>query len=141
MIGKPKQSSDGQDLTSVEISECKSQGRGIVAKLKNVDTREQAEGLIGSTIFVHRSQLPELPNGEYYWQDLIGLQVMNTEQVVLGSVTKMIETGANDVLVVQPPAGTDQQEVLIPYHDEFVINVDLAAGEMRVAWNRDYLID
>ena len=75
-------------------------GKGIVAQLANCPDRDAAAELIGSTIAIHRDQLPAAPEDEYYWSDLIGLQVMTMDDRPLGRVDHLLETGANDVYVV-----------------------------------------
>ncbi|MGD8567164.1 MAG: ribosome maturation factor RimM [Gammaproteobacteria bacterium] len=109
-------------------------GKQLVAQLEGVNDRNQAELLRGTDIAVPRSQLPEPEEGEYYWLDLKGLRVVNTHGVELGVVDDMMETGANDVLVVKG----DRQR-LIPYvMDEIVKDVNLAGGVLTVDWEPDY---
>ena len=106
-------------------------GKGIVARLADCEDREQARRLLGAEVAIGRTQLPELASGEYYWTDLLGLRVVNQEGVELGRVDHLLETGANDVLVL---AG--ERERLIPFlPDDVVLEVDLEAGVMRVDWD------
>jgi 16S rRNA processing protein RimM len=84
--------------------------------------------------------MPQLSQGEFYWYQLEGLKVLSargSQQVLLGEVSHLLETGANDVLVVQPCAGSiDDRERMLPWVDDNVIlGVDLAAGEIRVDWD------
>ncbi|MBV35904.1 MAG: ribosome maturation factor RimM [Rickettsiales bacterium] len=112
------------------------QGKTLVAQLEGCDDRNQAEAYHGVEVAIDKSQLPELENGEYYWRDLIGLSVVNQAGEQFGQVKKLMETGANDVLVVKKPKGG---ELLIPYVPDYsVINVDLEAGEILVDWESDY---
>jgi 16S rRNA processing protein RimM len=90
---------------------------------------------------VPADRLPALAEGEYYWHQLEGLEVWcgaseGDGQVLLGTVDHLIETGANDVLVVRAsPGSMDQRERLIPYlPGDVVTGVDLAAGRMEVNW-------
>lgn len=109
-------------------------GNILVAKLAGMNDRTAALHLTGYEILIRRSQLPALPAGVYYWADLIGLQVKNLQGRDLGRVTELLETGANDVLVV-----SGDGERLIPYvKDHYVICVDLSAGVMTVDWPDDY---
>ena len=80
-----------------------------------------------------RNALPEPAENEYYWSDLIGLSVFNAEQQAFGKVSELLETGANDVLVVQ-----GERERLIPFVPQVIQEVDLAAGMIRVDWGLDY---
>lgn len=108
-------------------------GKGLVAHLQGVDDREAAQALRGSEVGVPREQLPAPEADEYYWQDLMGLKVVNLQEEPLGVVADLLETGANDVLVVRN--GTER---LIPFVDAVVREVDLTAGVIRVDWGKDY---
>ncbi len=110
-------------------------GKGIVAKLRGCDDRDAATTLMRCDVAIHRDQLPQAAPGEYYWADLEGLRVSNLQGVELGVVDHLLETGANDVLVVK----RDQEERLIPFvQGQFVTNIDLEAGEMTVDWDPDF---
>lgn len=108
--------------------------QGIVARLDGYDDRDAASTLLGCEIAVRSEQLAVLPRGEYYWSELIGLNVVTTEGVSLGVVEKLLETGSNDVLVVQ-----GERERLLPYlPGSVVIDVDKTAGVMRVNWDPEF---
>lgn len=110
-------------------------GKGVVAKLKGCDDRDAAAMLVGSDIAIRREQLPQAAAGEYYWADLEGLRVSNLENVDLGIVDHLLETGANDVLVVRQ----DGNERLIPFvQGQFVKSIDLAEGVITVDWDPDF---
>jgi 16S rRNA processing protein RimM len=118
-----------------ELETGRTQGKGIVAKLKGCEDRDAAAALMGSEIAIRREQLPKAAPGEYYWADLTGLEVENLEGVGLGVVDHLLETGANDVLVVVQ----DGVERLIPFvQGQFVKNVDLAEGLITVDWDPDF---
>jgi 16S rRNA processing protein RimM len=120
-----------------EISGCsgRAQGKGIVATLREVDDRESAARLIGSEIWVRRSALPRSKRGEYYWADLEGLVVVTVEGAMLGEVSHLIATGANDVLVVKD----GKRERLIPFVlDDYVKEVDLDTGRITVDWDPEF---
>ena len=108
-------------------------GRGVIAHLEGVDDRDVARALIGASIRVPRAQFDAPAPGEFYWSDLIGLQVMNLEGIVLGRVSELLETGANDVLVVQ-----DDRRRLVPFVPAVVRSVDLATGLISVDWDPDF---
>jgi 16S rRNA processing protein RimM len=115
------------------LLECRVHGKGLLARLDGVPDREAARAVMGSDIAVSRSQLPPLPEGEYYWCDLIGRKVVNLEGEELGEVTEIQETGANDVLVVE-----GRRRHLIPVVMERVIRkVDLAGDRILVDWDAD----
>ena len=120
-----------------ELQNSKLHGTGIIVKLKNVDDRTHAETLKGADIWVAKADLLELEENEYYWFELEGLSVINTEGETLGHVKKLMETGANDVLVVAN--AIDKQEILIPYVKEQVIKrVDLVHKTITVEWQKNY---
>ncbi|MBV8679235.1 MAG: ribosome maturation factor RimM [Aquitalea sp.] len=110
------------------------QPKGLSVKLQGIEDRDSAEALRGLQIAVPRSELPEAGSDEYYWSDLIGLSVVNQQGVVLGKVTELMETGANDVLVVEGEHG----QRLIPFVGQFVLDVSLAEARISVDWGLDY---
>lgn len=111
------------------------QGGFVVAQLEGLDVREEAMALAGATVSASRQSLPPLPKGEYYWTDLIGLRVVNQEGIDLGKITRLFETGANDVLVAED----GERERFIPYvPGMYVLEVDLAAGRMLVDWDAEF---
>lgn len=118
----------------VQLAGGRGQGKGVVAHLKGYDDRDAAAALVGSTIAVRRSDLPATAEGEYYWSDLIGLKVVNLQGVELGTVVDLMETGANDVLVVK-----GERERLIPYTPGIAVqSVDLAAKRLTVDWDPEF---
>ncbi|WP_373389036.1 ribosome maturation factor RimM [Pseudomonas alcaligenes] len=129
---------DGE-VKQVELVSGRLQGRVLVAKLKGLDDREVARTYAGFDICVPREQLPDLEDGEFYWHQLEGLKVIDLQGQLLGRIDHLLETGANDVMVVKPCAGSlDDRERLLPYTEQCVQQVDLAAGEMRVDWDADF---
>jgi 16S rRNA processing protein RimM len=113
-------------------------GKGLIAKLEGIDSRDEAASLAGRDIGIRPDQLPPLAEGEYYWHELIGLTVINRPGEVLGRVESLLQTGANDVLVVR----RDGRELLIPYvPGRFIDAVDRQRGEIRVDWHREWVED
>ncbi|MDX1571762.1 MAG: ribosome maturation factor RimM [Xanthomonadales bacterium] len=113
----------------------KAHGRGLLMKIHGRDDRNAVEALVGAPIKIHREQLPEAADGEYYHVDLIGLDVVNSANESLGRVEQVMGTGANDVLVV---AGDRRR--LIPFTiGHTVVDVDLDAGCIVVDWQTDWL--
>lgn len=108
--------------------------KALAAKLAGVEGRDQAQALRGCEIAVPRVQLPKTEEGEYYWSDLIGLEVVNQEGITLGKVKNLLETGANDVLVL----ADEGKERLLPFVNQVVLAVDLAAGRISVDWGEDF---
>ena len=124
----------GEDKRSVKIIDGRKQGKGLVALLPGFDDREQAATLVGQQIFVGREQLPPTDEGEYYWSDLEGLDVHTTNGHVLGRVERLMETGANDVLVIR-----GEREHLVPFiQGQYVRRVDLEGGLIEVDWDPDF---
>ena len=124
----------------MKVVSAKVQGSTLVAKLAGIETREAAAALRGSDIGVPREQLPDAAKDEFYWADLVGLKVVNVEQQELGRVVRIVETGANDVLVVteQDTKSGAAREILIPFIADAIKRVDIAAGVIAVDWGRDY---
>ncbi|MBP8185212.1 MAG: ribosome maturation factor RimM [Pseudomonas sp.] len=129
----------GSEVRQVELASGRLQNKVLVAKLKGLDDREEARLLAGFEICVLRSLLPDLTDGEYYWYQLEGLKVIDQLGQLLGTVHHLLETGANDVMVVKACTGSlDDRERLLPYTEQCVLAVDLAAGEMQVEWDADF---
>lgn len=127
------------ETRQVEMASGRLHGKVLAARIKGLDDREEARGYVGFLISVPRSLLPELDDDEFYWHQLEGLKVMNHDGQCLGKVHHLLETGANDVLVVRPCEGSlDDRERLLPYTAQCVQKVDLAAGEMQVEWDADF---
>ena len=130
---------DGR-LTPVKPEAGKRHGKGLIAKLAGVNTPEEARLWNGREIKVPKSELPQLETGEYYWSQLENLLVYTESGVLLGRVSHLMETGANDVLVVKGTAESiDREQRLIPWlPDQVVKEVDLNSGTMRVDWDPDF---
>ncbi|MNH31105.1 Ribosome maturation factor RimM [compost metagenome] len=126
-------------VKQVELVSGRSNKKELVAKLKGLDDRDEARLLSGYEICISRSLLPNLTDDEYYWYQLVGLKVINQDEQLFGTVDHLLETGANDVMVVKPCAGSlDDRERLLPYTAQCVLAVDLEAGVMRVEWDADF---
>ncbi|ACT48975.1 ribosome maturation factor RimM [Methylotenera mobilis] len=152
----------GDDWREMVVETAKIHNDVIVVKLVGIDDRDAAFACKGKQIAVPRAQLPEPDENEYYWSDLVGLRVTNSQGVDFGVITEVFETGANDVLVVKPDAlvkpdssakadskaksdavpveaGKDKpQERLIPFVADVVLTVDLEAKSMLVDWDEDF---
>jgi 16S rRNA processing protein RimM len=110
------------------------QGKTVIAQLRGIDDRNMAESLIGWDIYIPKAQLPQAAKGEYYWSDLIGLQVTNLEGIAFGKVTGLMETGANDVLLI-----SGERERAVPFlQGQTVISIDLTAKTLQVDWDADF---
>ena len=122
-----KQGDGWQDVT---LLEGQVRGKALIAKLQGIEDRDQAREFIDSDIAIERTQLAEVGPGEYYWHDLIGLTVCNQDGKDLGQVMELLETGANDVLVVE-----GDQRILIPFIKEhYILAIDLDKKIIRVEW-------
>lgn len=129
----PWQTEQQNQWRLVTVTETKQQGNQILVKLAGCDSPETAKTYTNSPIAVEREQLPKLAAEEYYWNDLVGLTVINQDGVNFGTVDSLFATGSNDVLVVKG----DRQR-LLPYTQEVIISVDLAGKIMRVNWEADF---
>ena len=128
---------------SIALDEAKTHSDSIVAKFIGLDDRTAAEALRGARIFLPRSSFPAASADEYYWVDLIGLQVVNREGVALGVVRDLMTTGPQSVLCIeysQPreDGSTVTAERMIPFVSAYVDKVDLAGKSILVDWQPDY---
>lgn len=123
----------------VKLESGKRHGKTVVAKLEGIDDRDAAMLLTGREIAIDESQVAPLGDDEFYWRELIGLRVTNPQGDELGVVKELMETGANDVLVVQ---AEDGRQRLIPYALGYtVLAVDLVDQLIEVDWDLDWLSD
>lgn len=114
----------------ITVEDAREHGKGFIVKLPDIETPEEARLWTGKLIAIHHSQLPALKKGEYYWSDLIGLNVFDKDGQLLGKVTYIMETGSNDVLVVK-----GEKEHAIPFLlDSVIKSVDLEKQEIHVDW-------
>jgi 16S rRNA processing protein RimM len=125
----------------LKIKEAKDHADTVVACSLDVADRNQAEALKGARIFVPRSSFPTAGTDEYYWVDLLGLEVVNREGVALGQVKDLMSTGPQTVLVLSQAsedADKPPTERMIPFVAAFVDNVDLPGRKITVDWQLDY---
>lgn len=126
---------------TTELENWRYHNHDFLVKLKGIDDRESAQTLANIEIGVDLSVFPELEEGDYYWHDLIGCQVINLKGYNMGEVIELMETGSNDVLVVRASEkdAYAKQERLIPYLDEQVVKrVDLSTKTITVDWDADF---
>ena len=124
-----------------ELESWKHHNHELIAKLKNVNDRETAQSLANIEIGVDLSVFPQLEEGDYYWHDLIGCNVVNLEGYAMGTVTEMMETGSNDVFVVRANSkdAFGKQERLIPFlYEQVVKRVDLTTKVIEVDWDAGF---
>ena len=126
-----------------DVKRWRTQGKGLIVLLKGVEDRTAADQLMGVNLWVEKSKLPKAGLDEFYWSDLIGLTVFGIDDagnnVNLGKLAELFETGANDVMVVRAtPDSVDGEERMIPWHRDVIKSVDLEAGQMLVNWGVDY---
>jgi 16S rRNA processing protein RimM len=115
------------------IEQGRKQNNKIVVKLEKIDDRNTAEFLINSKIQIQRSDLPKLSNENYYWSDLVGLSVLNSEEKVIGKIESLIETGANDVMVI---ITLKDERILIPFvMHEIIKEVNVELNYIKIDWS------
>jgi 16S rRNA processing protein RimM len=132
--------------SALVIREVREHGDGIVAIAEGIADRSAAEALRGARIYIERSSFPQAGADEFYWADLLGLEVVNRDGVVLGEVVGLIDTGPHSVLRVAPPgpakdtgaAVSAAEERLIPFVSAYVDSVDLAGRRVVVDWGLDF---
>ncbi len=139
---------DTADWRAAEVENIRPHKQGYVAKLRGIDDRNGADAAKGLLIGVPEASLPKPDSGEYYWRDLIGAEVLNADGAILGRVASLIETGAHDVLVIEATDGSadradntsdtsdtpEVDDILIPFHPNYVLGVDQTARQIRVDW-------
>ncbi len=121
---------------AVQIIKGQRQGKGVIALLEGVDSRDQAFSLVGTDIGIQRDQLPDLSSDTYYWADLEGMSVFTLDNALLGMVDWVFNTGSNDVLVVK---AENNKEHMIPWVENDVIkSVDVQRSRLVVDWDPDF---
>ena len=128
---------------ALSVEQCKVHSDALVAKIEGLDDRSAAESLRGARIFLSRSAFAATASDEYYWVDLIGLEVLNRQGEHLGQVRDLMATGPTSVLVlsylIEEADGTSRSaERLIPFVSAYVDAVDLAGRRITVDWQADY---
>jgi 16S rRNA processing protein RimM len=122
----------------LKIKEAKDHSDSVVATSAEVPDRNAAELLKGARIFVSRASFPTPETDEYYWVDLIGLEVINREGVALGAVRELLHTGPQTVLVLAYEEEGKAKERMIPFVSAYIDNVDLAGRRITADWQPDY---
>lgn len=124
----------GEESKQVNVIDGRRHGKTVVAGIESINDRDAAADLNGWEILIRHEQLPKARKGEYYWSDLVGLHVKTVDGIEFGVVKQMLETGANDVVVI---AG--ERERLIPFlQGQTVVSIDLSAGIMIVDWDPEF---
>ncbi len=126
--------SEGEEGRLYLILHASPHKHGVLLTLEGIENREQAEDLVGKEILVNRDQLPEPEEGTWFWQDLMGLDVVDHIKGYLGKITHIFPTGANDVLVVTD----NDRETLVPMHKYFVESVDMSCHTVKTTLPEDY---
>jgi 16S rRNA processing protein RimM len=132
---------DKPEMRDVQVLQSRLHVDEVVAQLMGVADRDAAEALKGATVQIRRSHFPALDNNEFYWVDLIGLSVENLHGEALGKVSELMDNGAHPIMVVQSEdVGADgkPRQWLIPFVEQFVPTVDVAARRIVVDWEKDY---
>lgn len=118
---------------SFKVINAHPQGKAIVAQLDGINDRDQAALHTNNLICVDRNELPEADDDEYYWNDLIGLNVTNLEEKILGKIIEMRDTGANDIMIIK-----GEKRHLVPFIKHVIQSIDLTHGIMVVDWDYDF---
>ncbi len=131
-----------EGLSKVVVDDYKRQGDGLLVHLAGVDDRDDARAWCQRDVFVEKTLLPALQEDDYYWHQLVGLRVFldnEADKILIGVVDSLLETGANDVLVVKGDSDSvDRKERLIPYSSEFVLQIDIVEQKMLVSWDLNF---
>jgi 16S rRNA processing protein RimM len=121
--------------TLLKVTQAREHGDAIVAAVQEVTDRNGAEALRGARVFVSRSSFPTAQADEYYWVDLIGLDVVNREGLQLGRVADLLDTGAHSVLRIEADGGVER---MVPFVAAYVDQVDLPGRRITVDWSTDW---
>ncbi|WP_158527425.1 ribosome maturation factor RimM [Pelagibaculum spongiae] len=125
--------------TQVKVESRRPSGKYYLAKVDCSNDCDQAKSLTGSNILIERRLLPNLDEGDYYWTDLEGLNVVTREGFALGKIHHLMETGSNDVLVIRGQYKGERKEHVLPFlPDDVVLEVDLKAQQMTVDWDPEF---
>jgi 16S rRNA processing protein RimM len=119
---------DNSNEKSYRIKWSAPHSRFLLLMFEGVDSRSAADNLKGSELFIEKAVLPELEENTYYWEDIIGLSVYTEDDIFLGRVDSIIETGSNDVYVVKD----GKREILIPAIESVIKLIDLDLKKMKV---------
>lgn len=125
-------------VVSVDVAQCKPHGDGLVALIQGSSDRDVVAAIKGASVWVPRREFPPPADGEYYWVDLLGLEVVNRQGVLLGQVVDLMSTGPHAVLVLKDAVAGEAPERLIPFVPQYVDDVDLIDQRILVDWQADY---
>ena len=131
----------GKQAQQVEVAEWRRHNKGLIVKLSGIDDRDAAHSLTGAEIVIDAAQLPELPEDEFYWRDLFGMAVVNTDGYNMGVVEQIMATASNDVMVVKANHNDafGRSERLIPFiQSQYVNEVDRDQKKIVVDWPADF---
>lgn len=119
----------GDDSRLLRIKEIRNHNKGLLVLFEGYDVREEIGKFSNSLVRVSMDSLPELPRGEYYFHQLTGLKVIDKSGKAIGILKEIIETGANDIYIIESPKG---DEILLPAIEEVILDVNLDEGLIRV---------
>lgn len=125
----------------MKVVEWRRHNNGLIARLEGISDRDEAARLTGADICITADELPALADDEFYWRDLIGMRVVNSNGYDMGVVEQIMPTASNDVLVVKANSndGFGKSERLIPFiQSEYVTAVDKEAKQIQVEWPSDF---
>ena len=128
---------NNKKFTTIDVSDYKLMPKKIILKIKNIDSIDTAETLLGYQIYTKSNQLNELDEDEYYWNKLIGCNVYTDENnLLLGKVTSIIRNISSDILVIKHKE--NKEEILIPFIKTYLQDVNLKEKIIKVDWENDY---
>lgn len=123
------------DWSPVALRQLRVHSDGLIASFEGIDDRNASEAVVGQLVGALREAMPATSEGEFYWGDLVGLEVRNAQSELLGVVQELMETGANAVLVVLDADGVKR---LLPFVASVVTQVDIEKKTVLVDWGLDW---
>ena len=124
---------DNETYKVIEITSGREQSKTIVAQVKGINNRDEALQLIGKDLYINKDRLPEIDNDAHYWHELTGFRVINKNEVDLGIVDYLVDTGSNHVLVTK-----GNTEHWIPYIEPFLVSVNKHKKVISVDWDENF---
>ena len=130
----------GNSKDPIKLEYIKNLNSKLISKISSINDIDSIKELTNKELFIHKSELPKLPEGEIYWHDLIGMKVINILKEDLGIIDEVNNYGSSDILKVIPSESSIDNELrLIPYvKDKYINSISIEKNQINVDWAKDY---